>query len=201
MSGTNGNVTANVTTGKPKIGGAVFIAPYGTTAPTAADAEMDSAFVCLGYCSDDGLSNDNTPSTDTVKAWGGDVVLVTESEKTDEFTFTLLEALSADVLKAVYGDSNVSGTDLATGLTVRANSNPATAHAWVFDVKMNGGNLKRIVVPNAIITELDTIEYKDGDPVGYGITLTAMPDSTIEYDTHREYLKTATATTSEASEG
>ena len=38
------NNKANVTTGKPKVGGAVFRAPVGTTLPTDASTALNSAF-------------------------------------------------------------------------------------------------------------------------------------------------------------
>ena len=180
------NDVSKVTTGKPKKGGAVFCAPIGTTLPTDATSALDNAFVGLGYCSEDGLTNSNSPSTDTVKAWGGDIVLVTESEKTDTFGFTLIQALAEEVLKVVYGDSNV--TVAAGAITIKANNQPAVARSWVFDLKLANNKMKRIVVPNAIISELGDITYTDGDPVGYEITLTAMPDSNLDDDTHREYI-------------
>ncbi|MDO5131447.1 MAG: phage tail protein [Eubacteriales bacterium] len=188
------NNTANVTTGKPKVGGAVFTAPAGTTLPTSASAELNSAFVCVGYCSEDGLTNSNSPETSTVKAWGGDIVLVTESEKKDTFKFTMLEGMDPNALKAVYGDSNVSG-DISTGITVRANNALPVAHVWVFDMLLTNNTPKRIVVPNAIVSGVDDIEYKDGDPVKYGITLTAMPGGeSFGYDTHKEYIGPTGAT-------
>lgn len=71
-----GNVDAsNVTTGKPKIGGAVWSAPDGTTLPTSAAVELDKAFKSLGYCSDDGVKNKASSSSDSITAWGGDTVL------------------------------------------------------------------------------------------------------------------------------
>ena len=67
---------AYVTAGKPKVGGAVFRAVAGTAAPTDATTALAAAFKDLGYCSEDGLVNTNTPSSTKIKAWGGDEVLV-----------------------------------------------------------------------------------------------------------------------------
>lgn len=187
------NTATNVTFGKPKIGGAIYNAPLGTTLPTDATTALGSGFACLGYVSEDGLKNANGPSTSQVKAWGGDTVLNLETEKPDEFGFTLLEVLDVNVLKAVYGSENVSGT-LDTGITVRANSAPHGASAWVVEMAMRDDAVKRIVIPNASIKELSEIAYKDNEAVGYGIKLSAMPgDSSFGYDTHKEYIIRATA--------
>ena len=49
----------NVSAGKPKIGGAVFVAPAGTKMPKTAIEELDKAFKNLGYVSEDGIKNSN----------------------------------------------------------------------------------------------------------------------------------------------
>lgn len=181
---------ANVSTGKPKIGGAVFRAPFGTALPTDATTELDGAFKGLGYCSDDGLTNSNSPESANIKAWGGDTVLTYQEGKSDTFKFKLLEVKDTEVLKAVYGDKNVDGT-LETGVTVKANSEEQPPCCWVFDMILRDNTLKRVVLPYASIAEIGDIVYKDNEPIGYEVTLSAMPDE--EGNTHYEYLKGAAA--------
>lgn len=179
-----------VTVGKPKVGGVAHRAPLGSTLPTNAIDALDAAFENLGYLSEEGLVNANSPSADKVKAWGGDTVLNFQTDKPDTFKFTMIEALNLAVLKSVYGDKNVSGT-LETGIVIKANREDQQEYAWVFDMVLRGNVAKRIVIPQASVTEVAEIAYVDNKPVSYGTTISATPDITGQ--THYEYMQLAKA--------
>lgn len=181
------NNAGNVSAGKPAIGGAIFTAPVGTPLPTTATEELDAAFENVGYISEDGVTNSNSPSTDAIKAWGGDVVYNAQTEKADDFTFTMIEVTNVTPLKVVYGNDNVSG-DLDTGIVIKANSQEQEERVYVIDMVLRGKMLKRIVIARGQVSEVGDIEYTDGDLVGYETTLSAHPDEAIGYDTHREYI-------------
>lgn len=179
---------SNVTAGKAKTAGPIFVAATDATLPTSAAETLDAAFTALGYMSEDGLTNSNSPESSDIKAWGGDIVLSVQTGKPDTFKFKMIEALNVDVLKAVYGSSNVTGT-LAAGITVNANSTELPEQAWVADMIMRNGAAKRVVIPSGKITEISEIAYTDSDAVGYEVTVTAYPDESG--NTHYEYIKAA----------
>lgn len=177
--------STNVTAAKPAVAGVCYVAPVGSTLPTDASTALDAAFVNLGYLSEDGITNSTDISSTTIKEMGGKSVLTIQESKNDSFGFTLIEALNPDVLKTLYGSSNVTGS-LAAGLSVAAKSDELDESAWVLELVMRGDVLKRIVIPCASISEIGDISYTGSDAVGYEITLSVSADSSGV--NHYEYL-------------
>lgn len=183
-----GNTATNVSTGKPKPTGAVFVAPIGTTLPTDPETNLNDneAFVCLGYVSEDGLENANDLDVSEIKAWGGSIVYRSLNGLNDTFALKLIESENEDVLKVVYGDDNVS-EDASGNINVNIVAEDPQEKVWVFDMSLRGGRAKRIIIPDGAITARDAITYNDSDAIAYGITVSAYPDSTGK--THIEIIE------------
>ena len=182
----NNNTATNVTTGKPNPSGSIYVAPLGTALPTDASSALGDAFKCLGFVSEDGLHNSNEINVSDIKAWGGLIVYSSLDEFTDTFKFNLLETLNTEVLKAVYGDSNVT-VDASGNVEISVNANCLSEKVWVFDLALRGDVSCRIVVADGIITARDEIAYTDSDAVAYGVTVTAYASNAISNNTHKEY--------------
>lgn len=184
------NNASNVSAGKPKITGAIYAAPIGTILPESPVEELDEAFRGLGYCSDSGMTNGTNLETTDIKAWGGETVLVIQTSKDDTFHFVLLEVKNVDVLKFVYGITNVLG-DLQNGIKITVNNKDVDQVSLVIDMILSGNTLKRIVIPTMSLSEIEDIVYNDSNPIGYGTTVKCIPDAAG--NTHYEYMIVATS--------
>lgn len=139
------------------------------------------------YVSEDGVTNTNTPESSKVKAWGGDVVLVTNEGKEDTFAFTLLETKNVEALKLVYGSGNVDTTTTDGVISVSANSDAPEEFVMVIDMILKGGKAERIVIPDGTVSEIGEIVYKDSEAKAFPITIDALPDSAG--NTHYDYIE------------
>lgn len=178
------NNAKNVAIGKPKVGGAVFTAPSDTVVPTDATTALDEAYKTLGYVSADGVTNAISTETETIVAWGGDEVLVDQTGRTETFQLQFIET-NEETLKLFYGADNV--TVEANSIAVLHNNTAREAAPFVFETLL-GDRVKRIVVPRAVVSETEDVVHTNGEPVSYGVTLTALADAAG--NTAYEYIAT-----------
>lgn len=170
------NTVANVLVGKPLSTGGVYVAPLGTTLPGTATAALNGAFASVGYIGEDGLTETAERSTDKIRAWGGDIVKVVQSEFSVAYSFTMVESLNNSALDVVYGEDNVTGS--AGVYAVTLNAAQLDHKAFVFEVK-DGDAKVRIVVPDGQVTEVGEVVYSDEELIGYQVTVEAFLDNGI----------------------
>lgn len=165
-----------VTTGVRRSLGGVYRAAIGTTLPTDADSNLAADFKDMGYISEDGITKSRSYETQELKEWGGTTVHVVQTSKEVTMAFKDISTLNLDVIKAVYGSGNVSGS-IATGLAVQEGDDEPEEAIWVIDEVCLDGTLERTVIPRGKISELGDEVHKKDEAVGYDITLTCLPDS------------------------
>ena len=51
------------------------------------------------------------------------------------------------------------------------------------------GYLKRIIIPEGMVTNVGDVTYKDDEIIGYDLTISAYPHAEYENDTHREFIE------------
>lgn len=181
------NDADNVSFGKPKSTGAVFVAPIGTTLPTNGHVALNAAFKGMGYVSEDGLVNSVETDVEEVNAWGGDLVLSGQTTFKETFMVNLIET-NAEALKVYYGSDNVV-TEGNGSITITQSNEMLPNVSVVFELVLTGGRIKRIVVPNAQIADRSgEITYVDGEAIAYPALFVAYPDE--NGDTHKEYIAT-----------
>lgn len=172
------NTAANIVAGTPLATGGILIGALTAAAPITAISTL-TGFSAAGYIGEDGITEGNERSTDRIRAWGGDTVKVVQTEHNVTYQFTFLETLNADVLKAVYGEDNVTTTaaTVSTGTLHEVAINSATLphKSYVFEVK-DGDAKIRIYVPDGQITEVGEITYSDSEVIGYQVTVEAFAD-------------------------
>ena len=178
------NLAKNVSFGKPKALGAVFVAPAGTPVPTNATTALNAAFQNMGYVSEDGLVNSIEVDTEQINAWGGDLVLVGQTNFMETFMVNLIET-NVEALKVFYGAANV--VQSGTSITITQNSAQLPNVVVVFELVLTGGRIKRIVIANAqIVDRSGEITYVDGEPIAYPALFQAYPDAAG--NSHVEYI-------------
>ena len=169
-----------VAVGKPKVTGGAFRGPLGTALPTDSTTALNAAFKGLGYVGESGVEFNPARSTDKKRAWGGDIVKVTQSEYSETWTCTLIEYRNPEVQKAVFGDDNVTVTaataSTGTKLAVKHNGDVLPHDSWVFEM-FEGEGSSRVVLPNAQVTEVGAVSYTDEELIAYPVTLEAFEDA------------------------
>lgn len=159
--------------------GGVAAGPIDSTLPTNATTALPAGIVPLGLVGDEGVSLTRERSTDDIRAWGGQIARTVQTEFSETATLQFLESDKAEVLKEVYGEANVTitgdGTTTPLAVSIKHNELTLERRVFVFDMK-DGNKRRRLVLPNAQITETEDITYVHSDVIRYGVTITAYPD-------------------------
>lgn len=157
--------------------GVVSVGATSATAPTGTGTSAPTGFTDLGYVGEDGVTESPSKTTNPVKAWQTGATVrrvVTEGEY--QISFTLIETSKATV-ELYYGATATTG--VSEGSIAVIPTNTGGQKSFCIDV-VDGSEKKRIYVATGEVTEVGDIVYRNGEAIGYPITITAYPTATGE---------------------
>ena len=175
MAATGTNTVANVSTTKGVSGGYVFSAANTITPPTDFSTALAADYICLGFISEDGISETIETDSTTFSDLNGDTVYTSTSSRTETIKLTLIEVGEA-ALKEIYGQSQVT-KDGSGNLTVQHKGHEADERVYVFELVLRDGRNWRQVVPKGQVTEVGDLSLAAGELAGREITITCNVDS------------------------
>lgn len=155
--------------------GEVSVGAVGATAPTGTASAL-TGFSGLGYTSEDGVTETRDRSSDKIKGWqnGATVrTIVTDSDLS--YKFTLLQT-NPDTIELFYGTAVTQAASEGNFLIIP--SETGGRKAFVLDV-IDGAELRRTYIPQGEVGEVGDVVYSNGEPIGYEVTITAYPDTTL----------------------
>ena len=137
-----------------------------------------------GFIGEDGLTKTVDRSTEKIKDWNKDTVIVLETDHSVVVKLTFLEAANADVLKAVYGADNV--TISGKNITVADSAGELPHFSLV--AEMNGGEGKkgRIFIPDGQVTSVGDITFKKDDVIKYEVEIECFAVDNKKFIAHFE---------------
>jgi hypothetical protein len=173
--------TKNVYAAEPLATGSCLVADLGTAGPTDATTALDPAdWTDLGHLGEDGITETTDRSIEKKKNFGGATVKVLQTDYTHTYKFVLLESLNADVLKAVYGEDNVTVTGSEVAIT--KNKKKLPHKSWVFDTTDtelgDDGAFYRDYIPDGQITSIGDVVRVHTDTIEYEVELEVFEDAT-----------------------
>lgn len=171
------NNTANVSAAKGVRGGYIFSAPVGTTLPekpVSQKSELDPAFKCLGFISEDGYVESVSEDTNDTVDMNGDLMFSSNSNRVESAQLTFAE-IKAATLKRQYGDGNV--TDVAGVISVKHNSDSHPEFSYVLLLLLKDGRKWTKVVPDAVSSELDDLTISSSELCQRAITIKYLADA------------------------
>lgn len=156
--------------------GALRVAPVGTAAPTGMDTWTDG-WIDLGYISDDGITESVDEDTEDFTPWQSSTPIRTEiTRSTKTFSLTLWET-SAATVSLYYRVPEADMSTSADGVVEFTEGGKPARDLRSFGIDVIDGTYhRRIILPQAEVTERGDITYKSDTMIGYEITISAYPD-------------------------
>lgn len=171
----------NVFVGAPDIksSGGAFLGPakpdkskYPTKPGT--DFKESLSMHPAGFIGDGGITQTINRTTEKIKDWNGDTMIITQTEHGVMLKLTLMESSNANNLKAIYGEDNV--TVAGNAVTVKVNADELPERSLAFKMKTGKDKSVDIFAPIAQAISVGDVTFVRSDVIKYEVEFECFPD-------------------------
>lgn len=148
------------------------VADYPTSA--VSDTPPGLELAALGFVSEDGVTKTVERSTEKIKDWNGDTILITQTDHSVTLQMTLKEAGNAEVLKLIAGDDNV--TINGDSITVDDTADELPHRCIQIDIRSSATSKVRLFAADAQVTAVGDVVFVRGNTIEYQVTFELFPD-------------------------
>lgn len=128
----------------------------------------------VGYVSEDGVVKTVDRSTEKIKDWNGDTVIVLTTDHSVTLKVTVLEAANAGLLKSIFGAENVKIE--GNTITTIDNGDDLPHNSWQFDIKAGADASIRLFAPDAQVTSVGDVNFVRSDVIKYELEIECFTD-------------------------
>lgn len=154
--------------------GMFYHAPAGTALPTDPTAAIPSTWTHVGDVSEDGITLATDKSVTNLKNWANKIKRAIMTDHSETIQSPLMDT-TAEVLKTVLGDDNVTVSNSLTTASLSASDLPEQeAFLWVMK---DGDDMMMIGCSYGQVTAVDNVSFAPGSAINWTPTITAMGDN------------------------
>lgn len=124
-----------------------------------------------GYINEDGLTKTVDRSTEKIKDWNGDVVLIVQTDHSATLKLTVMESANAHVLKMIYGQDNVIVSTDGKKITTIDTSDELPHQGLDFNMVGGRGSKIRVFAPDTQVTSVGDVTFVKSDVIKYELEL------------------------------
>lgn len=141
--------------------------------PTDATEKINAAFnpKSGGYLNEDGVSKTVDRSTEKIKDWNGDVILIVQTDHSVVIKFVIMESANANVLKMIYGEDNVLVSADGKKITTIDTSDDLPHQGLDFNMVGGRGSKIRVFAPDTQVTSVGDVNFVKSNVISYEVEL------------------------------
>lgn len=158
--------------------GMFYHAPAGTALPTDPTAAIPSTWTHVGDVSEDGITLATDKSVTNLKNWANKIKRSIMTDHSETIQSPLMDT-TAEVLKVVLGEDNVTESNATVTANLSASDLPAQeAFLWVMK---DGDDMMMLGCSYGQVTAVDNVSFAPGGAINWTPTITAMGDNGFQF--------------------